>query len=143
MIEAGCLLNDIHRGQKLGIREYVQELGVPYTIIDVGWWMQYYLPLPLRSAVAPHIKEMTWKIYGSGESKNILMNLHHIGIWAARIITDPRTLKKQVIIWEDEVTQNVAHEIGGRVSGDGDALKMQRIEVRIMHMVSDPSEQHS
>ena len=116
---------------------------MPYTIIDVGWWMQYYLPLPLRSAVAPRIQEMTWKIYGSGENKNILTNLHHIGVWASRIITDPRTLNKQVIIWEDEVTQNVAHEIGERVSGDGDALKMQRIEVSIMHTVSDPSEQHS
>ena len=130
MIEAGCFLNDIHRGQKLGIREYVQELGVPYTIIDVGWWMQFYLPLPLRSAVAPELKAMSWAVYRGGESRNLLTNLDHIGTYVARIVADPRTVNKAVIIWEDEVLQKDAHEIGARVSGDGDALRAQQIQVR-------------
>ncbi|RDX46057.1 NAD(P)-binding protein [Lentinus brumalis] len=114
---------------KFEIRDYLKELGVGHTIIDVGWWMQFYLPLPLRSNAAPRFKEMSWSIYGTGESKNLLTNLHHIGTWVARIIADPRTLNKNVIIWEDEVTQKDAHEIGARVSGDGDALREKRIYV--------------
>ncbi|RDX49057.1 NAD-P-binding protein [Lentinus brumalis] len=114
---------------KLDIREYLKELGVGHTIIDVGWWMQFFLPLPLRSTVPSHVKAMTWSIYGTGESRNLLTNLHHIGTYVARIITDPRTLNKWVIVWEDEVVQKDAHEIGERVSGDGDALREKRIYV--------------
>ncbi|TFK78526.1 NAD-P-binding protein [Polyporus arcularius HHB13444] len=114
---------------KLDIREYLKELGVGYTIIDVGWWMQLFLPFPLRSNAAPQLKEMSWSIYGTGESRNLLTNLHHIGTWVGRIIVDPRTLNNSVIIWEDEATQKDAHEIGARVSGDGDALRQKRIYV--------------
>ncbi|RPD53608.1 NAD-P-binding protein [Lentinus tigrinus ALCF2SS1-6] len=114
---------------KLDIREYVQELGVGYTIIDVGWWMQLFLPLPLRSTVAQQFKEMSWKITGAGDIKNLLTNLDHIGTWVAKIIADPRTLNKYVIVWEDERPQNDAHEIGARVSGDGDALRAKRIQL--------------
>ncbi|TFK83840.1 NAD-P-binding protein [Polyporus arcularius HHB13444] len=114
---------------KLGIREYLKELGVGYTIIDVGWWAQLFLPLPLRSNAAPHVKAMTWSIHGTGESRNLVTNVHHIGTFVARIIADPRTLNKSVIVWEDEVVQKDAHEIGARVSGDGDALREKRIYV--------------
>ncbi|KAI0706022.1 NAD-P-binding protein [Cerioporus squamosus] len=114
---------------KLDIHEYLKELGIGYTIIDVGWWMQLFLPYPMRSTVAPQIKEMSWTIYGTGEARNLLTNLHHIGTWVARIIVDPRTLNKAVIVWEDEVQQKDAHEIGERVSGDGDVLREKRIYI--------------
>ena len=119
------------RAQKSDTREYVKELGVPYTTIDVGWWMQFYLPLPLRSDVASEIKATSWAVYRKGESKNLLTNLDHIGTYIARIITDPRTVNKAVIIWEDEVLQKDAYEIGARISGDGDALRTKYIQVRV------------
>ena len=56
-------------------------------------------------------------------------NLDHIGTWVARIVADPRTLNQAVIVWEDEVKVNAAHDVGERVSGDGDALKAKRIHV--------------
>ena len=117
--------------QKLEIHEYLKELGVPYTIIDVGWWSQLYLPLPLRSAVPQHLKDMSWMVYGTGETRNLLTNLNHIGTWVARIIADPRTLNKYVIIWEDETTQENAYELGVRYSGDGEALRAKRIDVSL------------
>ncbi|RPD53615.1 NAD-P-binding protein [Lentinus tigrinus ALCF2SS1-6] len=123
------VLTDSFLPQKFDIREYVKELGVAYTIIDVGFWMQFFLPLPLRSTVPPELKAISWSFYAGGESKNLLTNLHHIGIWVARIITDPRTINKSVIIWEDEVLQKDAHELGARLSGDGDALRAKRIEL--------------
>ncbi|RPD76846.1 NAD-P-binding protein [Lentinus tigrinus ALCF2SS1-7] len=126
--------------KKLEIHDYVKELGIGYTIIDVGWWMQLYLPLPLRSKVAQTLKEMSWSLYGSGETKNLLTNLHHIGTWVAKIIADPRTLNKYVIVWEDEATQKYAHELGERISGDGDALKAKRILVSEEQVKKDISE---
>ena len=91
--------------------------------------MQLYLPLPLRSAAPQAVKEMTWKIYGDGSARNLVTHNRHIGKYVARIITDHRTLNHAVIVWEDEVSQREAHEIGERVSGEGDALKNKRIAV--------------
>ncbi|RPD53606.1 NAD(P)-binding protein [Lentinus tigrinus ALCF2SS1-6] len=121
------LINDL----KLEIREYLRDLGVGYTFIDVGWWMQLFLPLPLRSTVGPQVEAMTWRIHGAGENRNLLTDLHNIGTWTAKIIADPRTLNKTVIIWEDEVKEKDAHEIGARVSGDEDRLREKRIQMRV------------
>ena len=100
-----------------------------HTFIDVGWGMQSYLPLPLRSTLSPKANEMAHVRPTGGAARNLLTNLHHIGTWVARILTDPRTLNRAVIVWEDEVSQREAHEIGERVSGEGDALKNKRIVV--------------
>ena len=117
------------RAQKLGIREHIKQLGLNYTFIHVGWWMQLYLPLPLRSKASAGVLKMSRNIYGAGDDKNMVTDLNNIGTWVARIIADPRTINKLVQIWEDEVTQIEAREIGERVSGDGEQLRAQRAYV--------------
>ncbi len=112
------------------IREFIKELGLPHTFIDVGWWMQLYLPLPLRSKAPQPVKDMTWGVYGDGAARNLVTNNENIGKYVVRILKDPRTLNQAVIIWEDEVRQGDAHALGERLSGDGDALKAKRIIVR-------------
>ncbi|KAI0657639.1 NAD-P-binding protein [Cubamyces menziesii] len=113
--------------QKLAIREFIQELGLPYTFIDVGWWMQVSLPLPERSNSL--LKESTNTIYGDGSKRILLTDLNHIGTYVARIIADPRTLNQAVMIWEEEPTQLEIREIGARVSAEGDALRARRAYV--------------
>ncbi|OSC98809.1 NAD-P-binding protein [Trametes coccinea BRFM310] len=113
--------------QKLAIRDFVKELGVPYTFIDVGWWMQLSLPLPERS-VSP-IKAQSHTIFGKGDNKVLMTDLDHIGTYVARIVADPRTLNHAVMVWEDERTQLEQHEIGERESGEGEALKAKRVYV--------------
>ena len=120
--------------QKFSIREYIQSLGVGYTFIDVGWWAQLYLPLPLRSNAPAQVKAGTWVICEDGSARNLVIDKRHIGTFVARIIADPRTLNKAVIAWDDEVTQLAAHEIGERVSGEGDELKRQRIYVSVLRI---------
>ncbi|KAI0669631.1 NAD-P-binding protein [Trametes maxima] len=119
-------LRELH-DLKLGVREFVQDLGLPYTFLDVGWWMQISLPLPKRSDM--YMKAKTLQMYGDGRSRFLVTDLHHIGTYVARIVADPRTLNRAVMIWEDEPTQLEAHEIGERVSGEGDEMKAQRIHV--------------
>ena len=102
---------------------------MPHTFIDVGVWMQFYLPLPLRSKAPQPVKDMTWSVYADGTARNLVTNREHIGTYVARILADPRTLNQAVIVWEDEVRQGDAHALGERVSGDGDALKAKRIVV--------------
>ncbi|KAI0667036.1 NAD-P-binding protein [Trametes maxima] len=113
--------------EKLDIRDYVKELGIGYTFIDVGWWMQLLLPLPERSTLL--WKQNTYEIHHTGTQKVLVTDHRHIGTYVARVIADPRTLGQAVIIWEDEVTQLQAHEIGERASGEEDSLKAKRIYV--------------
>ncbi|KAI0667037.1 NAD-P-binding protein [Trametes maxima] len=113
--------------EKLEIREYVKSLGLGYTFIDVGWWMQLQLPLPERSRSL--MKPLTYIIYGAGNDKSLLTDLDHIGTYVARIVADPRTLNKSVIVWEDELTQLQAHELGERLSGEGESLRDKRVYV--------------
>ncbi|KAI0765605.1 NAD-P-binding protein [Trametes elegans] len=119
-------IRELH-DQKLAIHEYIQDLGLPYTFIDVGWWMQLSLPLPARSS--SKMKALLNEVHGAGHGRMLVTDLNHIGAFVARIVTDPRTLNRAVIVWEDELTQLDAHEIGERVSGDAEALKAQRIYV--------------
>ena len=104
---------------------------MPYTFIDVGLWMQLYLPLPLRSRAPQPTKEMTWSVDADGLARTLVTSIESIGTYVARILADPRTLNQAVIVWEDEVRQVDAHVLGERVSGEGDALKAKRIVVSI------------
>ncbi|KAI9063946.1 NAD-P-binding protein [Trametes sanguinea] len=79
------------------------QLGVPYTVIDVGWWMQLALPLPARSAVS--MKSITYEIYNNGGAKMLLTARDHIGTYLEQ------------------------HEIGERASGEGDDIKAKRTHV--------------
>ncbi|RDX43730.1 NAD(P)-binding protein [Lentinus brumalis] len=127
--------------QKLAIRELIQEIGVPYTFIDVGWWMQPYLPLPVRSSPEFTLVKGTTRVVGPGGAATnvriLVTHRDHIGTFVARIIADPRTLNKAVIIWEDQVSQNDAHEIGARVSGDGDKMKETFLDVTPEELLSN------
>lgn len=117
--------------QKLAIRDFIREQGVPYTFIDIGWWMQLYLPLPLRSKAPTEFKAITWRLFGQGEARNLVTNCDHTGTYVARIIADPRTLNHSVIIWDDKISRLEAQETGERVSGEGEALKARRVYVSL------------
>ncbi|KAI0692307.1 NAD-P-binding protein [Cerioporus squamosus] len=108
---------------KHAIREFVQELGVPYTFIDVGVWMQGWIPLPSRSTISEEAKQMAYTYVGDGQVRMLVTDLHHIGTYVARIVADPRTLNHAVIVWEDEVSQAETHELAVRLSGDGEAIR--------------------
>ncbi|KAH9941009.1 hypothetical protein B0H21DRAFT_557417 [Amylocystis lapponica] len=112
---------------KLDIHDFVKSLGVGYTFIDVGWWQQISLPLALdsESPLAP----LSYELYGNGKQKFLVTDLERIGDYVARIIADERTLNQYVIIWDNEVTQEEAKEIGERASGGGEALKAKRVPV--------------
>ncbi|KAI0359474.1 NAD-P-binding protein [Trametes cingulata] len=112
--------------QKFDIQDLIKELALPYTFIDVGWWMQLSLPLPARSKVPAAFKQWTYELHGTGTQKILLSDHRDIGVYVARIVADPRTLNKLVIIWEDEQTEEKIHEIGERFSGEADDLKAKR-----------------
>ncbi|KAI0359473.1 NAD-P-binding protein [Trametes cingulata] len=121
-------LQETHNN-KLVIRDLVKELGLPYTFIDVGWWMQLALPLPARSKAPEAFKEWTYELHGTGTQKMLLTDSRDIGAYVARIVADPRTLNQAVIVWEEELTEEEIHEIAERFSGEGEELKAKRAYV--------------
>ncbi|EIW53920.1 NAD-P-binding protein [Trametes versicolor FP-101664 SS1] len=112
--------------EKLAIHDFIEELGIGHTYIDVGWWMQIALPLPTRSKVPDPWKVASWTLHGTGDMKMLLTDLRRIGAFVARIVADPRTLGRSVIAWEVELTELEIHEIGERASGEADVLKAKR-----------------
>lgn len=100
-----------------------------YTFIDVGWWTQTFLPLPTWTPVPAQIKEATWRVCGTGDAPILVTNLDLIGVYVARVVADERTMNQAVIIWDEEVTQNEAYEIGERLSGEGEQLRAKRVHV--------------
>ncbi|PCH44151.1 NAD(P)-binding protein, partial [Wolfiporia cocos MD-104 SS10] len=113
--------------EKLEVRDYVKELGLGYTFIDIGWWHQLYLPLSTTSTA--QLDPRSHQIFGDGNKKNLLTDVEHVGAWVARIVADERTLNQYIIVWEDEKTLLEAQEIGERVSGDGEFIRSKRTKV--------------
>ncbi|TDL19862.1 NAD-P-binding protein [Rickenella mellea] len=80
------------RGKGL-IQDYIREIGIGYTFIDVGLWFRDLFPPVERSQqIYPGQIADFAKIYGGGEVKIAVTDLRDIGPFVARIIDDPRTL---------------------------------------------------
>ena len=101
---------------------------MPYTTIDVGWWMQFNLPVP-PSPDLPQLAAMVNILYGTGEHKYLLTDLRHIGACVARVLADARTLNRAVVVWEDARTQAEAFEVGARFSGEEAHFRAEKTEV--------------
>ena len=99
-----------------------------HTFIDVGWWMQYYLPLPLRSTLSPKAKEMAHVRPTGGAARNLLTNLHHIGTWVARILADPRTRGLPLVL------ETPAYDEPGRLGTQG--MEVWRTEVEVLNRLA-------
>jgi hypothetical protein len=107
--------------QKLGIREYVKSLGIPYTFIEVGWWMEFILPRPVSANdmwTGP-----SWRLYGNGDTPVALTDLDRIPDFVARIVQDERTLNKVVFASENETAQNEAWEYAAKSPEAAEILK--------------------
>lgn len=119
-------VRDLHDA-KLTIRDYIKELGVGYTFIDVGWWMQLLVPEGTNSPSL--LGPWSLEIYGAGDKKMLLTDLEDIGIFVARIVADERTLNQYVIAWADEMTLLEAKDLCERLSGEEEALRAKRTYV--------------
>ena len=115
--------------QKTAIHEHIKSLNIPYTFIDVGAWMQVFLPLPPRSAAAPGMKTMSHMTVEPCTAPVLLTDLNSIGTFVARIVADPRTLNRRVVVWEDERPMSAAWDVGAEASGEPEVMNKLKIAV--------------
>lgn len=83
-----------------------KRLYLPYTVIDVGWWYQASLPRLPSGKLDSSISFPETTIGADGNVTFAGTDVADIGKYVARIITDPRTLNKQVFAYGEVTTQN-------------------------------------
>jgi hypothetical protein len=107
--------------QKHGIHSYIQELGLNYTYIDIGWWKQ--LALPFTSKYFDEMPMMAFlsNFYGEGKIPIAVTDRRIIGDFVGHIVKDPRTLNKYVFVHEDEITQEQVYKIVEEVASSDTA----------------------
>ncbi|KAJ5975798.1 hypothetical protein N7481_009505 [Penicillium waksmanii] len=106
------------RDEKEEVYNAIKFLGIPYTVIDVGYWYQISYPY-LPSGKLDYAQIFPVKdIHGDGEAPNILTDLRDIGRFVARIIRDDRTLNKYVYTSGDVLSENEIFRIAKELSGE-------------------------
>ncbi|TDL14208.1 hypothetical protein BD410DRAFT_846248, partial [Rickenella mellea] len=99
-------IRDVHQYYDSFLHDYIREVGIGDTVIDVGIWHQIaFQPLDESRETYPGQFERFTKIYGGGDVKSAFTDLRDIGTFVARIIDDPRTLNHYVFIWGEEATK--------------------------------------
>lgn len=95
-------------------------LGIPYTIIDVGYWYQASFPsLPSgRVEYASVFRSKNYDVDGNPDQKTALIDRSDIGKFVARVIVDERTLNKSILCYGDVLSQNEIFQLLEEKSGE-------------------------
>ncbi|TDL14037.1 NAD-binding protein [Rickenella mellea] len=105
--------------EKAVIHDYVKEVGIGYTFVDVGMWIQVaFAPAEKSQEKYPGQFDLWRTIIGKGNVKSAFTDIADIGVFVARIIADPRTLNQYVFCWGDEATKQEIFNIAEKFSGD-------------------------
>ena len=116
--------------QKEEIYSAIKFLGIPYTVIDVGYWYQISFPtLPSGRVEYAQIVPLN-TIHGDGTTPNILTDLRDVGHFVARIILDDRTVNRYIYIIGEELSENEIYRIAEKISGE----KLEPTRVGQLHL---------
>ncbi|KAL1714971.1 hypothetical protein EV715DRAFT_208547 [Schizophyllum commune] len=107
---------------KYDIQNYIRELGLGYTVIEVGIWLQVLLPYPPSYAGRSGIVRMSHTFHAPGEVPTAGTDINNIGAWVALILADARTLNRTVFVWEAQATQRELYRLAAAKGVDADAL---------------------
>ncbi len=113
--------------QKEDVLDHIKRLYLPYTMIDVGWWFQLAVP-PVPSGKLD--AGIVWPFFMTGtvDVPLALTDLTDVGRFAARIITDPRTLNKLVFAYDEVSTLNQIWDVVEKETGE--SISRKSVSVR-------------
>ena len=114
ILETGLIAN-----QKYEIRKFIQSLGLNYTFVLIGCWLELMFPFPhsLNSELFPFEKNQN-VFSAEGDKLLACTSRKSIGPFVARIISDPRTLNQVVIAYDVELSEKDAWKIAEKVTGE-------------------------
>lgn len=125
---------DGSRAQKASIHRYIQELGIGYTWIDIGWWKQLMLPYP-SSFDAGWASTLSYRFFADGKQPFAVTDRRVIGDFVGRIIKDDRTMNQYVFCYEEVVTQEQLWKIAEEVCSEGASILEKKVQVSISRLV--------
>jgi hypothetical protein len=100
------------------VYNYIKQAGLPYTIIDVGWWYQIAFPRIPSGKIDYASLVPNNEIVGDGNTPNALTDLRDIGRYVAKIIVDDRTLNKMVFTYNTVLSPNQVFDLLEKISGE-------------------------
>lgn len=104
--------------QKEDILSHVQRLYLPYTVIDIGWWYQIGLPRVPSGKYDYALLAPINSIFEGGETPIAMTDARDIGLYVAKIISDPKTINQKVFAFSECLTQNQVFKLVEKVSGE-------------------------
>ena len=97
---------------------HVKAIGLPFTIVDVGWWYQIAFPKLPSGKIDYALSLPVDEVYGTGEQKSALTDLRDVGRYVARVIQDDRTVNKYVFCYNELHSQLDSISILEKLSGE-------------------------
>lgn len=104
--------------QKEDLLDHIKRLYLPYTVIDIGWWYQLSVPLVPSGKLDNVVSAPILSIGGTGDTQIAFTDNRDIGKYVARIIADPRTLNRQVFVYNEVSTQEAIWSEVERLTGE-------------------------
>ncbi|KAJ0384230.1 hypothetical protein COL922a_008824 [Colletotrichum nupharicola] len=95
-----------------------KKISLPYTVIDVGWWYQLSTPRLLSGRIDSATPLPVNFIAGDGNTTSALTDVRDVGKFTARIIADPRTINKMVLVYGAVLSQNQVFNMLDKMSGE-------------------------
>ncbi|KAL9567440.1 hypothetical protein ACKAV7_008390 [Fusarium commune] len=106
------------RAMKEELLDKCKAIYQPYTVIDVGWWYQFSMPRVPSGKLDSAITFPENTIAGDGNLQSALTDKEDVGKFVARIISDPRTINKQVFAYGEVTTQNKIYAAVEKYTGE-------------------------
>ncbi|GKT95766.1 isoflavone reductase family protein [Colletotrichum tofieldiae] len=106
------------RDIKEDVLNHVKKLHLPYTIVDIGWWMQFTLPRLPSGRFDASDSGVATVIPGDGNVVSAFTDNRDFGKFVARIIVDPRTMNKAVFAYSEMKTVNQIYDLLEEMSGE-------------------------
>ncbi|KAJ5018831.1 Isoflavone reductase-like protein TP7 [Colletotrichum sp. SAR 10_99] len=109
------------QSMKEKVYKELESCEIPYTIIDVGWWYNGFIPeVPSGKtdhaiALPDFLRNL---IPGDGNMKTYVIDNEDVGKFVARIIVDPRTVNKRVMAAGASMSFNEMFTIAEELTGD-------------------------
>ncbi|KAF7309254.1 Glycoside hydrolase [Mycena indigotica] len=121
------------RDIKEQVYTHIRSIYLPYTVIDVGYWYQLYIPaIPSgRAEYAAMIRNRT-QIHVGGAARNALVDLRDIASTVVRIVKDDRTINKSVHVYGDVLSENETFAMMEELSGE----KIDRRHISAEHIAT-------
>jgi uncharacterized protein YbjT (DUF2867 family) len=118
----------IFRDLKEQVYAHVKAIGLPFTIVDVGWWYQIAFPKLPSGKIDYAMSLPVEEVYGDGQQESALTDLRDVGRYVARVVQDERTVDKYVFCYNELHSQLDTIAILEKLSGESIPRKYVSLE---------------